>query len=87
MMSEKRPLLCAEKLMKISLERLPFSEVITHNSLEVFCMYVEVFTSSSWTSWCCSLKSPPVKSREYLEFQLEKVFPCTNVKRLKTSCV
>jgi len=43
----KWPLLCAEKLMKVSLERLPVSEVTPRSSVEVFCMYVEDFTSSA----------------------------------------
>lgn len=47
MLEDKWPLLCAEKLMRVSLERLPFSEVIPHNSVEVFCMYVKDFTSSA----------------------------------------
>lgn len=47
MLEDKWPLLCIEKGMKISLRRLPFSEVIPHNSVEVLYMYVEDFTSSA----------------------------------------
>lgn len=48
MLEKKWPSLCAEKLTKISCERLSFSEVIAHNSVEVLCMSVDEFISSAW---------------------------------------